>query len=203
MSTQNLMRWSGWALAIGGIAIAGFFLALLPIGGVTATTESSPGLYYLAHGLHTIGGVLAALGLVGLYARQSEKTGWLGLIGFVLAFIGTTLFAGLGMISEFLLPPIFTNAPALVAPGGALDPNSLIIFPLTFLPFLVGYILLGIATMRAGVLPRWSGLLLILGAILFALPVPWPVPVVGAVLYAAGMGWIGYVLWSEKGAMGR
>jgi hypothetical protein len=195
MSATNLIRWSGLALIVGGSGVAGFLLALIPIGGFSAAPAQSPGLYFLAHGLHTIGAALAALGLVGLYARQSERAGWLGLVGFVLAFVGTTLFTGLGMISEFIMPQIFAQAPTLVAPGGPLATNSSLIIPLTFVIFLLGYVLLGIATMRAGVLPRGSGLLLIVAALLFALPWPWPVSVAGALVYAAGMAWIGVTLW--------
>jgi hypothetical protein len=37
---------------------------------------------------------LLLIGLVGLYVRQSEKAGKLGLVGFLVAFLGTTLIEG-------------------------------------------------------------------------------------------------------------
>ena len=97
MSSSTLIRWGGLALAVGGISIAGFFLGLVGLGSLTATSVESPRLYLLAHGLHTIGGALAVLGLVALYAREYERLGRMGLIGFVLAMIGTSFFAGLGL----------------------------------------------------------------------------------------------------------
>ena len=197
MSSARLIRWSGVALALGGIAIALFVLALVPIGGFDAGGKAEntlTGIYRLSHGLHILGAVLALFGLVGLYGRLKDRTGWLGLIGFVLAFVGTSLFVGLGMIAEFIVPVLAVSAPPLLDPAGPLGASSPL-FPLTFLPFLVGYILLGIATLRAGVLPRWSGLLLIIAAVLFALPVPWPVPVAGAIAYGAGLIWLGSALW--------
>jgi hypothetical protein len=41
-----------------------------------------------------LGGALLLLGLVGLYTRQSEATGVGGLIGFLVAFVGTVLAQG-------------------------------------------------------------------------------------------------------------
>ena len=72
---------------------------------------------------------------------------------------------------------------------------------------MLGYFLLGIATIRAKILPRWGAVLVMLGAILFQLPPqpigPFPTFVIllGAVLYGAGAVWIGFSLWSEKGEM--
>jgi len=44
--------------------------------------------------LYLLGGVLLLVGLVGLYAYQSEAVGILGLVGFVGAFLGTVLVLG-------------------------------------------------------------------------------------------------------------
>ena len=65
----------------------------------------------------------------------------------------------------------------------------------------MGFILFGIATMRAGVLTRWGALLLIISAPLFGagLFVPVFVRTIGAVLYAVGFAWLGYTLWRDKG----
>ena len=200
MSSETLIRWSGLALAVGGIGIAGFVVATLPIGGLEASVEQTlSATYLLAHGLHTVGGVFALFGLMGLYIRQMDESGWLGLIGFVVAFIGTALFVGLGMISEFISPLVAAEAPGLMEKGGALeDPAKLVILPISIVIFIVGYILLGIATFRANVFPRWSGLVLVVGAVLFFPPLPWPIPVVGAVVYGLALLWLGYALWSGR-----
>ena len=63
MSTTTQIHWCGLALAIGGIAIAGFVLATIPAGGFQSTVEETlSGAYLLAHGLHTVGGVFALFG---------------------------------------------------------------------------------------------------------------------------------------------
>jgi hypothetical protein len=66
------------------------------------------------------------------------------------------------------------------------------------LAFLIGLILFGIATMRAGVLPRWAGLLLIVGDIVFGSGdfLGSTAPVVGAAITCAGLVWLGLTLLS-------
>ena len=71
--------------------------------------------------------------------------------------------------------------------------------------FALGYLILGVAILRGLGLPRWSGLLLIVGVVLSS-PPPVVVPTVliltvGGVLLGAGLAWLGYALWSEKGEM--
>jgi hypothetical protein len=69
-----------------------------------------------------------------------------------------------------------------------------------FALFVLGGLLLGIATMRARVFSRWAGLLLIVGAVLN--PVSFVSGIVGTVavvLLTFGFGWMGYMLLSAKG----
>jgi hypothetical protein len=74
------------------------------------------------------------------------------------------------------------------------------------LAFLVGLILLGVAIMRAGVFPRWAGLLLIAGDLVFAAGTfaGTTAPVVylaGAALTGAAFVWLGATLL--QGPVGR
>ncbi len=188
MSAATLIRWSGASLAIGGIAVAGFVVALVPGGGFGATPQDLGATYLLAHGSHTVGGVLALLGLVGLYVRLRERSATLAFVGFFVAFVGTTFFDALGLMSELVVPAL--SAPLTEAQLAPL-------FAITFLPFLAGYVLLGVAVFRDRAFLRWSGPLLIVSAVLFALPWPWPVPVAGAIAYAVALASLGSVLWSR------
>lgn len=90
-------------------------------------------------------GMLAAL--VGLHFLQTPRYGGLGTAGFTVAFVGTAFL----LLSTVIW--LFTAG----AEGVFLD----ILFSLGGLAVLVGFPLLGVATFRAGVLPRWCGLLLI------------------------------------------
>ena len=75
----------------------------------TATTTP----YFLVFFLYLLGAVLLLLGLVGLYASQSEAAGVLGLVGFLVAFLGTALLAGVLWFELFITPSLATRAPGL------------------------------------------------------------------------------------------
>ena len=65
---------------------------------------------------------------------------------------------------------------------------------------LVGFVLYGIATLRARVLPRWYGLALIGSALPFVLPVSLPLAIYGiTTLYGLILLVLGYVLWLRWG----
>ena len=118
-------------------------------------------------------------GLVGLYARQSRVYGRLGATGFYAAFVGTALwaFGNLGGIPDFGIVG-FANA----------------IYFLGFPLMNIGLLLLGIATLRARVLPRWSGPALIIGLVAL-----WVLGGNGGGL-VFGLVWVvlGFALWPDR-----
>jgi hypothetical protein len=141
--------------------------------------------------------------LVGLYARQVEKTGWLGLVGFLLALMGTAFAGTIFFISSTIPPLVATGPPAIFAQ--VMTPPAFAV-PVLVVGFILGYILFGVATMRAGIFPRWSGLLLIIGVSLFMISemplfdrtLSHLIVTIGDVLFGSGLAWMGYALWSEK-----
>ena len=50
------------------------------------------------------GALLLPVALVGLYARQAEAAGALGLVGFLAALVGAGLLAGLSWTLAFVVP---------------------------------------------------------------------------------------------------
>jgi hypothetical protein len=196
MLTANLIRWSGLISILAGVLYA--LGALLHPVGEDLAAYASP-QWVPAHQVYWVSAMLMLFGLVGLYARQVEKTGWLGLVGFVLAFIGTVLVDSIFVMASTVLPLVAVQAPALFDQAAA---------PPTFgvLVVVLGYILFGIATMRAGVLPRWSGLLLIIGSAMFMISEAVPlnaslshlIVTIGDVIFGTGFVWMGFALWSEK-----
>jgi hypothetical protein len=96
------------------------------------------------------------------------------------------------------------EAPKLAAGQGPPALNVVII--VTSLLFAVGAVLLGLATMRAGVLPRLAGLFILVSGVVVAISAA-PLPSVtstiinnsGTVLFFIGLIWIGYALLAAKG----
>ena len=58
-----------------------------------------------------ISGLLFLFGLLGIYSRQVEQVGILGMIGFAAAFIGTSIFVGFMILEAFLPAPTVTALP--------------------------------------------------------------------------------------------
>ena len=191
---SKLMRLSGILLVLAGllVAISWIFHPLTPDERAMQSTR-----WLIVHGLGGVGVLLSVPGLVGLYIRLSDESGVLGLVGFILAVIGTALVAGAILFLEVATLPVIaalSNAEELFNDA---PPVFIAIFAITFITFAVGFILLGLVTLRSTLLPRWAGLLLLIGAPLFFFPVP-PAPVIvntiGAVLLGLGYVWLGYSL---------
>ena len=83
-----------------------------------------------------------------MYARQADAAGWLGLAGHALLQTGILLLVVLA--STPLLFPSFKSASG----------ENPVIF-LLGIALTLGLLLTGIATLRAGVFPRWPGILLL------------------------------------------
>ena len=110
----------------------------------------------------------------------------------------------------FISPLLATAAPKFVegflgivtgAPG-EIDLGALpVVYKLTgFLGYMLGGLLFGIATLRAGILPRWAGGLLAFGAatVLAGALLPHPLDRIMAVPVGLALAWLGYALWSER-----
>jgi hypothetical protein len=194
MSSSNWIRWGALGALLAGIAWLASGLFSLVTGQGAAELQSpyaayaelgtfSYYLYYLLEILFSIAlaGMLA--GLVGFHARQAPNYGRLGTAGFFAAFVGVF----------FMLAS--TVASLLAESGDVLD----WLFVLGFVGTLGGFVLLGTATLRARVLPRWCGILLLIAVL--GIPAYFALGSYGgAILY--GLVWLalGYGLWSERGA---
>lgn len=189
MSFLALMRWCGLAALVGGVLIVFGDVVGLTLGGDFAEAATT-GSFVVQQLLLLLGTVLVLFGLFGLYVSQSEAAGALGIVGFLLAFLGTALVAGISWSQAFITPFVATAAPELLEVEN-------FAFPLTFLIFAVGWVLFGVATLRTGIYPRAAAIVLIIGAVLlfvgFLLPA-------AAFVFGIGVAWLGFHLFAEKGA---
>ncbi len=143
--------------------------------------------------------MLLAGGLVSIYAARSEATGVLGLVGFALAFAGQVLAAGGGWVGAFIQPALAQEAPELLLT----EPPGIVIFGqiLTFGLLTLGWLILGASILRARAYPRVATALVMVGAVVQALPfLPPAIGVPGAVVFDAGVAWLGFVLLTGRGA---
>lgn len=190
MTGPNLARiLGGLAAVFGGLlfvvaAIVGLSLVDFENFAVAAATGS----YILFALLSLLGAILVLGGLVGLYARQSEQAGPLGLVGFLVTFLGMALVVGASWASTFTEPALAQVAPELLAqdPPGWLDFG----FTLTYVLASLGWLLFGVATLRAGVYPRAAAILLIVGAVISFVPLP-----LTEVILAVAIAWLGFDLF--------
>jgi hypothetical protein len=149
------------------------------------------------------------LGLAGLYVRQAVKSGWLGLAGFVMLSLWMVLIMGFSFVEAFILPHPAIVSPAFVAGwlgmfNGDASTVSLGVLPtlwtLSAPLYILGGLLFGIATYRAGVLPRAAGILLAVGTVLAPVAGLLPLGTQPKVAIPVGLAlaWMGYALWSER-----
>jgi len=194
------MRLSGLATIIGG---AGFTLGeiiiaiFFPEGRPLSQRYAGFGLSIL-EALELAALMVLLLGLMGLYLHQRKQSGVLGFVGFLLAFVGTTLNVGAVWTGAFLFSALSNAAPQFLdSLTTAPPPMAAVGVMLGFILFPVGWILFGLASLRAKVYSRWASLLVIAGIVLFLF-----VPIVANVLLGAGWAWMGYSVWATTSAGG-
>ena len=149
------------------------------------------------------------LGMAGLYARQAAKTGWLGLVGFLMLELWLVLIMGFSFVEAFILPHVANTAPAFVqawmgmfnGPAGTFELGVLpTIWTLTAPTYILGGLFFGIATFRAGILPRWAGALLALSTLMAPLAafLPNAAQPKMAIPMGIALAWLGYALWTGR-----
>jgi hypothetical protein len=204
MSTGKLLRLSGLAgIVAGGLIIIAEILAVavdLMDMATMATTPLSPAWIPL-NLLELLGVILLLLALVGFYVRQAAAAGGFGLVGFLVAFLGTAMFAGTGWSNAFNPPVVARTSPDLLTGFPPSPLGEAVLY--SALLFAAGLILFGLTVLRAGVLPRMGGWLLVVGGILsrvmpfldqrfhFYLPLDSWVTSLALIL-------LGYALWSVR-----
>lgn len=193
------IQWGGLAAVLGGASLLiadgwGLMQEILGTGPEKFSEQAATTSWTVMSVLFMCGGVLILLGLVSIYARQSEAAGILGLAGFLAAFVSMALVVGAFWTFTFVAPSAAIEAPAFLDNEQAAGPLNLG-FMLTFMSFPVGLALFGIATFRARVFPRIAAAVLTLGALLSFAPFPGV-----TLLLDVALIWVGYSLYSEHRA---
>ena len=209
ITASRVIRWAGLSAMAAGIIFAG----IQPIHPPDVLSSVTTPRWAIITTLKTVMCLLFLIGITGLYARQVERAGCLGLAGFLLLTLSWWLQTAFVFAEAYILPPLATTAPKFVdgtlgtlAAGRASEVN-LGALPALYnlgvgIPYMLGGLLFGIATLRAGILPRWPAGLLAVAAVLTpaAALLPHAIQRLAAIPVGIALAWLGYALWSERRA---
>jgi len=173
------------------------------------SADVNQGMWLCAHLLIMTGGVLNLFGLVGMYLVWADQLGVTGLFGFLAAAVSLVLYLGKLGWSAFIYPLVasrdadFIRSHGLNPGSDPVDPAIRIVFYLGPILFAIGYAGLGLSLLRVNAYPASALGAVIAGALLVGL---WPlVPGVVqhfsgvvALVYTAGIGWVGYVMTRQR-----
>jgi hypothetical protein len=179
-----LERLSGASMAVGGsLATAAFvFLAIVD---PTRAGHAEP--WWVPVNLALMfGGIFMALGLPGFHARQAVRTGWLGVAGIVLFFVGILVaYVAVQTLEAMTTPAVPAGIRTLAGIGA----------PSLFL----GGVITAFVTLRAGIYPRAIGIALFMSMMLGLLTrlvemPPWLGMAMMATVFTGTMACLGVVL---------
>jgi hypothetical protein len=197
-SLAALIRGGGMVLAAGGLLLA-LGTLLHPSQETPVTILETEVRLVGSHSVSVVSYVLILLGLPALYGAESQRMGRLGLTGFLIAFAGTALLAISSMFG-FFAPVLAAEAPATLDAINVYLP--VVVFnAFAVVGFITGFVILGVAVARSRVFPRWSGVLMGVGApthlvgfgiALLVSPTLWFAPVLGGLALGSGLAWCGY-----------
>ncbi|QGQ99144.1 hypothetical protein EHS13_31845 [Paenibacillus psychroresistens] len=204
ITASNLNRFTGLSLIVAGILYA-IIQPLHPEEIISSVTTS---LWAIVHIMSVAMACLGLIGFTGIYIRQMEKLGLLGLVGFLMLSIWMFLVMVFTFAEAFIMPILAPDVPKFVVGfinmfgegGSEVSLGALAIFvPVGGVTYLLGALLFSIAIFRAGTLPRLAVILFALGAV-SAIPaglISHELARYTAVLVGLAMAWFGYAHWSE------
>jgi hypothetical protein len=205
-AAAKITGWTGLAAMVAGTIFAG----IQPIHPADVLASVTTGGWVIITSFKLAMCFLFLIGITGLYARQMQKAGWLGAVGYAMLMLSWALQSGFVFVEVFILPPLATAAPQFIdsylgvvngTPGemkiGALVPT----YTALGILYVFGGMAFGIATFRARVLPRWPAGLLAVTALLT--PAAAFIPhefqrIVAGMPMGIAFAWLGYSLWSER-----
>lgn len=207
MTRSKLIRSTGIAAVVSGL----LFVVIQPLHPAETLAAVTTEQWAIVHYATLVMTVLFAVGITGIYARQVEESGWLGLVGVTTLNVALIITGALVFIEAFVSPLLAARDPEVVegllgmvsGTGSQADLGVLPgLWAISGVLFPAGCLLLGIAALRARVLPRLAS-----GVFAFGLPVavivvslvPGDLHRLGAVPVGVGLAWLGFALWTEKG----
>lgn len=196
-ASARWVPWSGAALMVAGVLVLPVVAHPDIFADGFAAGAATP-QWVPIHAVGVVAMIFSLLALPGLYAVHSGRFGRLGATGVAMAVVGLVVTAGVSYAEAFVFPVLAARDPGLLALDGPLLTST----PLraasgAALGWFVGYFLIGLATLRAGVLPRGASLAFTVGPLAFAGFEGFFVPVLdvlATLLFVAGHVWLGHAV---------
>src|ERR687889_2151932 len=110
ITASSLIRWSGLAALVAGL----IFAVIQPIHPADVVASVSTAAWAIIAPLKTVMCLLFLIGITGIYARQVDEAGWLGLAGFLLLIVCWWLQTAFVFAETFIAPPLARTAPGFV-----------------------------------------------------------------------------------------
>ena len=204
-TATQLIRWTGLAAMAAGI----YFAAIQPIHPPDVVASVTTSAWAIITSLKTAMCILFLVGIAGIYARQVEESGWLGLAGALLLGLMWAIQTAFVFAEAFIAPLLATTAPAFVegylgisyGHTNGVDLGALpAIYGVMGILYMLGGLLFGIATFRAAVLPRWpAGLLAVVSAVTPAAALlPHAIQRLVGMPVGLALAWLGFALLAER-----
>ena len=160
-----------------------------------ATTQSV--VFQVAGTVYFVAFCLLMLALVSAYSWEAREAGRLGVVGLVVAVVGTMALGGDLWFESFAVPWIADKVPQ------AFDAEPTVVLALgaisSYLLFAIGWAVFGVASWRAGVFPRPICAALVVGGVCgyAALLAPFGIPL------GLAVAWLGVWMIMQPIASGR
>ena len=170
------------AAILGGLLLAaGASLATVSAGHQQFSDQVLTGVFTASAALRFTGAILMTWGTISLYLAQADRAGRLGLVAVVACLANMALQTG-WMFADLFIAPSFAHAAPEILNNGS-GPMT-VGFMAAWLAN-ISFVLLGIATLRARVLPKTSGLALITAGAITLVPLPADGPVYEVIIGVA------------------
>ncbi|MHA1958728.1 MAG: hypothetical protein ACW99U_00700 [Candidatus Thorarchaeota archaeon] len=157
--------------------------------------------WLIVNGLGVIGFVLALVGVLGIFFKQFNDLTALGMIGFLITFVGQVFYNASIYYETFIWPILAQSDPSLIDMSSGpmyTNPVFFIMLILAGSLYAFGFLIFGYSTYKTESFPKWAVLLLVIGVVLF-IPgfSPYIIRTLGVIVYAIGLVWVGYVLFKQ------
>ena len=157
ITASNVIRCAGLSAVVAGLIFTVVGLIHPP----QIVSSVTTGRWAVVHLLTIVMAFFGLLGIAGIYARQVNKAGWMGLAGYLLLRLWFVVVTGVTFFEAFILPLLASDSPEFAESflgifTGSVGETSVgvlaTLWSLLGVVYILGSMLFGIATFRAGIL---------------------------------------------------